>query len=178
MKGFISKAQQKVNISFFTIYILENWFRFQAGSRRGSAISVTQSTNFFLVNFFIVDIWYGLVYALLSFQLKTWVWVPFTQKFELQGVEKRFWADISHVVFSIQNLSNFHSQTSGSWKQTRVGYFAQTQGASEGDGWDGQGIQYGLWFYINHVCWLTLKIKVDLWNEKMWKIAILFIVKK
>ena len=31
-------------------------FVLQAGSRRGSAISVTQSTNFFLVNFFIVDI--------------------------------------------------------------------------------------------------------------------------
>ena len=59
MKGFISKAQQKVNISFFTIRILENWFRFfQAGSRRGSAISVTQSTNFFLVNsFFPFSIW-------------------------------------------------------------------------------------------------------------------------
>ena len=81
-------------------------------------------------------------------------WVTFTQKLELQRAEKRFGADISLAAFSIQNLSKFHSQTSGSWKQTRVGYFAQTQGTSEGDGWDGQGIQEGVWFYINHVCWI------------------------
>ena len=93
-------------------------------------------------------------------------WVTFTQKLELQRAEKRFGADISLAVFSIQNLSKFHSQTSGSWKQTRVGYFAQTQGTSEGDGWDGQGNQNGLWFYINHICRMTLKIKVDGWNEK------------
>ena len=70
-------------------------------------------------------------------------WVTFTQKLELQRAEKRFGADISLAIFSIQNLSKFHSQTSGSWKQTRVGYFAQTQGTSEGDGWDGQGNQNG-----------------------------------
>ena len=56
MKGFISKAQQKVIFHFpneenfhFLIHFILNLSK--AGSRRGSEISLQQSSNFFLVTF-------------------------------------------------------------------------------------------------------------------------------